>query len=419
MKKITKIFDMYKGLKREIYVLSFGRVVTSMGSLIWPMMTLILKSKLGFDAAQIGFYMMAMSLVMIPCNLIGGKLADKYNKKMIIVLFDLLSVFCYLICGFLEMSLLTIVIYAIGSIFQQMEGPSYDSLIADLTRPYEREKAYSLSYLALNLGLVLSPTIGGILFENHLSLAFLISGISIFTSTVLIYFQVKDIRCSSPVKEESLYEEKEEGSLLDVMKKRKILLFFFVLASISGIIYGQFNFLIPLHLDESFLEKGALYFGIMTSVNASVVILGTPFLTKLFTNWIDLHRLYLGNFLEISALSFFIFIQDQFYLCILSMIIFTFGEIICSISSTPYLTKRIPSTHRGRILSLQGITTMIIGALGNLFVGKLADVYSIHFTWIIIFALGCSLLTVFYFYLKWDKREYSQLYLNKDKNSYQ
>ena len=43
---MKKIFSMYAGLRREIYILCFGRFVTAMGSLIWPMLTLILKSKL-------------------------------------------------------------------------------------------------------------------------------------------------------------------------------------------------------------------------------------------------------------------------------------------------------------------------------------------------------------------------------------
>ncbi len=194
MNAVKQLFAMYGGLKKEIYILCFGRIVTSMGSLIWPMLTLILKNKLGFDASQIGLYMMVLSFIMIPCNLLGGKLADRYNKKTMIVILDLLGVACFLVCGFMELSIMTILIYALGSIFQQMEGPSFDSLIADLTSADEREKAYSLSYLSMNLGLVLAPTMGGLLFENHLGLAFIISGLADFSSTILIFFLVKDIK---------------------------------------------------------------------------------------------------------------------------------------------------------------------------------------------------------------------------------
>lgn len=406
---MKKIFSMYSGLRKEMYVLAFGRTMTSMGALIWPMLTLILKSKLGMDASLIGIYMMLMSLVMLPCNLLGGRLADHFNKKKIIVFFDLFSVVCFFICGLLPLSIGVILIYGVGSIFQQMEQPSYDALVADITTYEDREKAYSLSYLSMNLGLVLAPMIGGVLFNDYLNLAFMINGFAILSSTILIYFYVKNIE-----KDENsfvnTYEDSENGNLVDVLKKRKILLFYFVLASISGIIYSQFNFLIPLHLEASFHEQGALLFGMLTSVNASVVILGTPIFTKIFLKWKDIDRLYLGSFLEIVSLAMFIFIQREFWLCVIAMIFFTIGEITTTISSSPYLTKRIPDTHRGRILSIQSITVMLIGSLANMGVGKLVDLFDIHLVWVFILLLGVLYLICFWFYRRWDRKKYFLLY---------
>ena len=53
MKHPEKFIGQYQNLSREIYVLLWGRIVTSMGSLIWPLMTLILKNKLRYDATTI------------------------------------------------------------------------------------------------------------------------------------------------------------------------------------------------------------------------------------------------------------------------------------------------------------------------------------------------------------------------------
>ena len=78
---LKKHFSMYSHLPKEIYVLAFGKVMTSMGALIWPMLTLIMSEKLGLNGQTIGLYMMIFSLFMGPFYLLGGKLADKYNKK--------------------------------------------------------------------------------------------------------------------------------------------------------------------------------------------------------------------------------------------------------------------------------------------------------------------------------------------------
>ena len=91
----------YMGLRKELYIIFWGRVVTNMGALIWPMMTLILKNKLGYSASQVAGIMMILGFVQLPCTLIGGKLADRFSKRNIIIVCDLVTVVSYFICGFL------------------------------------------------------------------------------------------------------------------------------------------------------------------------------------------------------------------------------------------------------------------------------------------------------------------------------
>lgn len=99
-----KFIQQYKNLSKEIYILFFGRVVTSMGSLIWPLLTLILKNKLGYNATTIATITMAMSILQFPMLLLGGKLADTMNRKKIIVCCDMVTVISYIICGLLPLS---------------------------------------------------------------------------------------------------------------------------------------------------------------------------------------------------------------------------------------------------------------------------------------------------------------------------
>lgn len=81
----------------------------------------------------------------------------------------------------IPLSNVLLVLFFIASAFAALEHPSYQALIADLTDPSERERAYSLSYLGTNLGLVLAPTIGGFLFENHLNFSFVIASLATLT----------------------------------------------------------------------------------------------------------------------------------------------------------------------------------------------------------------------------------------------
>jgi MFS family permease len=411
---LKKHFSMYSHLPREIYVLAFGKVMTSMGALIWPMLTLIMSEKLGLNGQTIGLYMMMFSMFMGPFYLLGGKMADKYNKKHIIVTFDLIGNSLYFVCAVLPMSMTTLYLLAIASLFQAMEQPAYDALIADLTTYKDRERAYSLNYLSMNLGLVLAPTIGGILFNNYLSLSFFINGLADISSTLLLLVFIKNVKANNQdTKTMNEYEKGETGSIFKVFSERKLFFLLFVISGIAALIYNQFNFLMPLHIEEVFHGSGAFKFGILTSINAVVVVIGTPIFTQKLSGVIDIRIMYFGQLLESLGLAFFIFLNHYFIIAIVGMILFTIGEIFGSISKTPYLTKRIPDTHRGRVLSITNSFAGLIGVLSNYVIGTLIDYYPFRTVWIIIAVIGLFLIILYSIYLRLDKKVYSGLYEKK------
>ena len=112
----------YMGLRKELYIIFWGRVVTNMGALIWPMMTLILKNKLGYSASQVAGIMMILGFVQLPCTLIGGKLADRFSKRNIIIVCDLVTVVSYFICGFLPIDRKMIPLLAIAALLRCAGG---------------------------------------------------------------------------------------------------------------------------------------------------------------------------------------------------------------------------------------------------------------------------------------------------------
>ncbi len=411
MRFLKNHFSMYTHLPKEIYVLAFGKIMTSMGALIWPMLTLIMSEKLNLNGQTIGMYMMMFSMFMGPFYLLGGKMADKYNKKHIIVTFDLIGNSLYFVCAVLPISMTTLYLLAIASVFQSMEQPAYDALIADLTTYKDRERAYSLNYLAMNLGLVMAPMIGGILFNNYLNLSFFINGLADISSTLLLLLFIKNVK--NTVKDSKTvneYEKGESGSIFKVFSERKLFFLLFIISGIAAMIYNQFNFLMPLHMEEAFRGSGAFKFGILASINAVVVVIGTPIVTKKFSGVTDVRIMYFGQLLESLGLAFFIFVNRYFVVAVVGIIIFTIGEIFGSISKTPYLTKRIPETHRGRVLSITNSCAGLIGILSNYVIGILIDYYTFHTVWSIITAIGLFTMILYSIYLRMDKKAYPGLY---------
>ncbi|MBQ8803659.1 MAG: MFS transporter [Tyzzerella sp.] len=410
---MSRIFQMYKGLKKEVYILCFGRFVTAMGSLIWPMLTLILKSKLNFNAEQVALWFLVFGILQLPFGLTGGKLTDKYNKRNLILIFDLISVSLYILTAMLPLSTASLCIYYIGSLFQHMEWPAYDSLIAELTSDHDREKAYSLQYLASNLGVVFAPTLGGLLFNNYLWLSFLLCGLAVLSSTILIFLFVP--KTIEKAKNDNTYEERETGTLWDILKARKILLIFAVISCVSHMVYTQFNYLLPIQMDEMFLDQGAVFFGMLTSINGAVVICFTPLLTQLTLKWNDLKRIKLGMLIQTIGICSYFFYQKDLIFYMISMVFFTLGEVLHTLGVSPYISKRIPMSHRGRFTSINNIFMTMGSSLGNTIVGKLVVLYTFREGWILVFCIGMALLLLLVVYSGMDKKRFELLYKRENK----
>lgn len=407
-----KVISQYKGLRRENYILCFGRLVTAMGAMIWPMLTMILSQKMGMSAEHIAWIMAAAGILALPANLIGGKMADHFNKKMNIIYLDIVSVVCYVICAVIPLTAKSIVLMFIAATCQNMEHPSYNALTADITVTEDRERAYSLQYLCANLGFVMSPTIAGFLLRDYLWLAFLISGAAIGCSVVLIFFMVKDIAPVKDTSQKAVYQADRKGEgLWSVLRENKMIVLYLLAASGYCATYQMYNYLMPLDLARLHGDNGAVIFGSITSVNCVVVVIFTPLFTRIFSWVTETVKTMLGQILLAAGFGLFLVCLGKIPFYYVAMIILTWGEVFSMLAESPYLTKRMPASHRGRINGLSEVMRTGITSVYQMMIGFIYKIGGSGTAWVTVLIIGvffvllCGVLTVK------DRKVYKNLYL--------
>ena len=406
------MLKQYRGLRRELYILAFGRLVTQLGSMIWPMVTLILNQKMGVSGREVSVLLAVAMLIMAPAVYIGGKIADRRDKKMVIVVFDMISVVCYIASALIPLSWMSIFLIFIGSLSQNMEHPAYSALTADLSLTEDRDRAYSLQYLCSNLGLVLAPTIAGVLFKNYLWLAFLINGISIMCSMVMIFFFVTDI---SPVVDTSAaatYQRDKHGvGLLEVLRENPvILLFIFVMSGYNALYALGDMYLVPLDLAALHGQNGAVIYGSITSVNCVTVVLFTPIITRAFSKWSEPQKILTGIALLMAGYVMFISFKGMIPCYYIAMIVLTWGEIFTFVTESPFITRRVPSSHRGRVTGVFTFIRTVITSLLQFLIGLVYGAGGSASSWVMILA-GCLVtIAAAYILIFRDRRAYPALY---------
>lgn len=407
------LLNQYRGLRKETYILFLGTVVTNLGAMIWPVLTMVLNQKLHMDASTISVYIMIMGLAGIPVQILGGKLADRCNKKMLIVYVDIISIICFITCACIELSISSIILYGIASLMQNIEYPSYEALLADITPAKDRKRAFSLMYFGINLGSMLAPVLGGLLFEHYLWLAFLINGLSILVSTILIYFKVENIEKVKEKKKTAYEKACVSDSLFTVLKQNKVLMVYLLSYAIMATVYNQYNFLMPLDLCRVHGEKGALLYGSLASMNCVVALLFTTPITKYFAKTRDAVKMTIGDSFIILGYLIFCCFVDETYAVYIAMTLFTIGEIFCVLSNGPYLTNRTPQSHRGRIFGFSTVLFSLFYAIGNLCLGKIYDFFGPEYAWMYVlgFAFFAFLLNAMLIVV--DKKAYPDIPENK------
>ncbi|MFA7156880.1 MAG: MFS transporter, partial [Bacilli bacterium] len=80
------------------------------------------------------------------------------------------------------------------------------------------------------------------------------------------------------------------------------------------------------------------------------------------------------------------------------------------LGSSPYMTKRIPASHRGRIFSTRTIIAGLIGSISQLAIGFLLEKYTYNNVFIIYIVLGLICGVIYWLLIKKDKEEYPKLY---------
>ncbi len=415
---MKNLFSQYAGLKKEIYILFFGKLVTAMGSFVWPMLTFFLTTKLGLSDGTSTLLIATASVLSFPAALLGGKLADRFSRKNIIIVFDFLTIGFYLLAAILPLTIGTAVILFLAGLFQTIESPAYDALNADYSTSRQREKAYSLSYLGFNLGYVVGASVAGMLFEKFVRLAFCLNGVAVLASTILIIFFVHPKNAISQDAQElqedfSEYEQPvdEKLSVLQVLRQRPVLIYMLLLGCIASMPANLVGILLPLQLKEALGEAGAAIYGYLNSLNGFVVIVFTPIFTVLLRKFTEIPKTILGLLLFVLGIGFFS-VGTATAVLFAGMLVFTLGEVITVLGSNPYASRRIPASHRGRMGGISTVVHSVFSSLTQYLISFMLIWSSSNYRliWIVFILCGLVCAGAYAFLYRPDKRTFPKLY---------
>ncbi len=395
-KLITKLNETIKLYPKQFWILFGGSFISSIGmGLIFPFFALYVRKKFGLSMTGVGYTFAAFILPSILSQSIGGHLADKFGRKIIMLVSLLLSSLFLLGYGFVETITLWIFLTILDGLFGPMYNPASSAMIADIVDSSKRLQAYGLLRIIHNLGIVIGPVIGGLLIAKiSYLILFIIAAITSFIYFFVILFFIKETK---PEKQE-VYKERlatlsnKEGNsnLLSEGYKKilndRIFVYFCLVTILVSVVYSQMTTTFPVYMNENFgiLEDK---YGLIMALNASMVVLLQYPITRIISKYKKTVIMALGAFFY--AIGFgSIGLSNSLLLFAISMAILTIGEMIIIPVNTSFVADISPEDMRGRYMGVLGIANMLGWGIGPIIGGLSIDKVGGNFIWLIIFILG-------------------------------
>jgi MFS family permease len=395
--KLPRVLSPYSGLPKGIYILFFVRIINSMGSFVFPLLTLFLTDKLGLGAKEAGMFVSLSALSYIPGGLIGGKLSDIIGRKKVMIIFQGLAALLFLPCAFLGNSMLIPWLLILAGVSISAVQPANSAMVADLTDPSNRKAAFSLLYLGINIGFSIGPILAAFLYRNYFSLTFIGNSIAILLTLLLVIFFVDETKPNNLYEEEVSEEERAAvGSVFSILLKKPAVVAFALCSSVYSFAYSQGNFSTPLQLKELFGDRAAELMGGLYFTNGIMVVTMTTLIVYLTKKNKPLLNIAIsGAFFAVGfGLNFFI---KAYPLFIITSIVWTIGEIINATNMGVYIADHAPSSHRGRFNSVLNIITGAGSAIGPVIMGGYIENLGVKFVWPLVFSV--TMISAFMIYL--------------------
>lgn len=413
---IREKFGGYLELPKSIWILFVVRIINSMGNFVYPFLTLFLTKKIGLSASQAGNFFIAAAFLSMLGSLIGGKLADHFGrKKLMLVLQGIAAVF-FITCGFLGNSIWVPILLSLAGMFSGAAQPANSAMVTDLTNKENRKLAFSLLYLGINVGFAIGPTIAGFLYNNYTQLIFFGNASAITISLILIGFFVKE---TAPTEEEienskSIMDDEsaEDTSVVKALFKRPTLLLFLIGRTINQLVYSTIGFAIPLQMAATFGDKqGTTLFGLLMSFTGIVVLTLTLPTIKVTNKIRPVLNIAIAGAFYAVGLGMLGFVSS-FWLFLVAGLIFTIGEIIEVTNAGVYVANHSPINHRGRFNAIIPIVTGMGSTFGPKIFGVIIDSRGLMSMWIFCFILAmissAFMLWLRVFEDKWHKKKYGR-----------
>lgn len=337
----------FRGLSREVWILSAVLLINRTGTMVVPFLTLYLTKRQGYGIAEAGGFLALHGLGGFAGIFLGGKLTDRIGFMPVMHTSLVASGLALFALGAVDEAWQFGAMLLCFGFFGESFRPASGAAIAAYSEEGERPRAYGLQRLAVNLGWTAGPVLGGLLASIDYSWLFVVDGTSCLLSAVPLALCLP----RAPVAAARPGDEPDVAARSPWSDRPFVL--FLVLLFFQGLVFFQFQSTLPVFLEQErgFSEK---MIGIVVASNTVVIVLFEMILIRAVDRFSPLRVVAVSSLFIGIGYGMTSFVHSLPFI-ILSVVVWTVGEMLTAPMTITWTSKRAGDGNRGRYMGAYGM----------------------------------------------------------------
>ncbi len=333
-----------------MWVLFYTTLINRSGTMVIPFLVLYLTQKIGVTASEAGTALLVYGIGAFVSAPLAGRLADKIGALKVMKASLVGTSLLMVVYGFITDYYLILFFSFVLSIVNEAFRPANLSLISEIVAPSQRRISIALNRLGINIGMSIGPVLGGFLTLIDYQLLFYVNA---FASLAAGAYLIITPWTSLSESESSDLEITHKKLNSTVLGDKKFLFFLFAVIP-ANLVFFQHLGGVPLYVVDD-LKYSTAAFGLLSAINTVLIIIAEVPLNNMMSNISYSRSMFIGALLAAIGFGAMALARETAPL-IITIIIWTFGEMIFFPVTAAYASEIAPAKRRGEYMGYYQMT---------------------------------------------------------------
>ncbi|MFF9128110.1 MDR family MFS transporter [Streptomyces sp. NPDC014889] len=376
--------ETVSGLPREFWWLWTSTLVNRLGAFVATFMALYLTLDRGYSASYAGLVAALHGLGGVVSSLAGGVMADRLGRRPTLLVAQSATAVSVAALGFVRDPVAIAAVAFLVGMASNASRPAVQAMMADIVRPEDRVRAFSLNYWAINLGFAVSSMAAGFIAEYSYLAGFLIEAAMTMACAIVVFLKLPESR---PGPDAQVSQEGGDAVRLWTVLRDGRFMGVVGASFLIAVVFQQGSVGLPIAMGRAGFTPAD--YGTALAVNGFMIVALQIPVTRFIEHRDPGRLLIISSLLAGYGFGLTAF-AGSVGVFALTVCVWTLGEMINAPTQTGLVVRLSPVHGRGRYQGVYTLSWSVAALVAPLMSGAVIDRFGAEWLWGMCAAVGTA-----------------------------